>query len=126
MIKGCARSSRTQTDDLLFSGGYSPKISDRIRAYIFWPFRRLPTHKDTSLEFVQFGYGHSDLEHKWIAQLHIQLIAIIPCVVLHGFIHFFPRNSSALVNTSMQSLDMVLGNLVDLFVLFTIEKPLIA
>lgn len=51
---------RVQTDDLLFSAGYSPKLSDNMRLS-FSGLLGFPTHQDTSLEFVQLGYGHYGL-----------------------------------------------------------------
>jgi len=109
--------SRTQGDDLLFSGGYSPTLSDRMRI-TFSGFLGFPTHKDTSLDFVQFGYGHYGLggqvdgsynyvenENHWVrAALRL--------------IHFFPRTITESVAGIAEPFRYGLGNVLDVFIAF--------
>ena len=111
------RFSRAQTDDLLFSAGYSPKIADEVRI-TFSGLLGIPTHKDTSLEYAQFGYGHCGLG--------AQMDGVIACSTAKDktircaarFIHFFQRKTCALVDTSLEQFKYALGNLVDLFIAF--------
>ncbi len=49
--------SRTQTDDLLFSGGYGFSTSERSR-FSLSGLLGVPTHKPLDLPILQFGSGH--------------------------------------------------------------------
>ncbi|MCX5922740.1 MAG: hypothetical protein NTX86_05450 [Candidatus Dependentiae bacterium] len=105
---------RTQTDDLLFSGGYSPRISDNVRL-TFSGLVGFPTHKDTSLEHVQFGFGHYGLG----GQIDGSFIYssnrgnTVRCAA--RCVHFFPRQAPV---NCLESFNYGLGNLVDLFFAF--------
>jgi hypothetical protein len=110
------RFRRTQTDDLLFSAGYSPTLSDKMRI-TFSGLLGLPTHNDTSLEFVQFGYGHYGLG----AQIDGSFMySSSKDHTLRGaarLIHFFPR-MVPVQTTSSERFKYDLGNLADLFIAF--------
>ncbi len=49
--------SRTQTDDILVSGGFSHAVSDRTKL-TFSSLLGIPTHNETGFEGIQFGTGH--------------------------------------------------------------------
>lgn len=108
---------RTQADDLLFSGGYSPHISDKMRI-TFSGLLGFPTHKDTSLEFVQFGYGHYGLG----GQIDGSFIYssnrdhTIRCAA--RLIHFFPRTIAIPIENQFELFKYNNGNLADLFIAF--------
>lgn len=109
--------SRTQVDDLLFSAGYSPSLSEKMRL-TFSGFLGLPTHKDTSLAFVQFGYGHyglgAQIDGSFIYSHNKDhtLRSAIRCI------HFFPRRVCAQVDRGIESFKYGLGDLIDLFIAF--------
>ncbi|MEX0849129.1 MAG: hypothetical protein WD055_02775 [Candidatus Dependentiae bacterium] len=48
---------RTQTDDILFYAGRGFKLNEKSRGTISG-ILGVPTHKDDSLEGIQFGTGH--------------------------------------------------------------------
>ena len=105
---------RVQTDDLLFSAGYSPKLSDNMRLS-FSGLLGFPTHQDTSLEFVQLGYGHYGLG----AQIDGSFVYshnhnhTIRCAA--RCIHFFPRTITPDVAAPKKEFTYNIGNLADLF-----------
>lgn len=113
--------SRTQADDLLFSAGYSPKISDRMRV-TFSGLLGFPTHKDTSLDFVQFGYGHYGLGIQMDGAIAYSQNRDQTLRLAMRFIHFFPRRITAQVDTSLEPFTFGIGNLADLFVAFHVQK----
>lgn len=49
--------SRSQTDDLLISGGYNYRLNKQA-AFTFSALLGIPTHKDGILQGIEFGYGH--------------------------------------------------------------------
>jgi hypothetical protein len=51
---------KTETDDLVFSGGYSFSINERAKLTLSG-FFGVPTHKDKSIVEPQFGYAHVGL-----------------------------------------------------------------
>ena len=109
--------SRTQTDDLLFSGGYSPSISDRIRI-TFSGLLGIPTHKDTSIEFVQFGYGHYGLGAQIDGSFAYSDNKNHTLRGAARFIHFFPREVTTTIAPNAELFKYGIGNLADLFVAF--------
>lgn len=105
--------SRTQTDDILFMGGYSHKIGDQATITASG-LLGLPTHGETLLQGLQVGTGHvgigGQLDASWkYASNH----AIISAGRL---VHFFPRNEDIVVNEVPECYRIHLGNLGDLFV----------
>lgn len=107
--------SRTQADDILFSAGYSPKTSEKMRV-TFSGLLGIPAHKDTSLEFAQFGYGHYGLGAQMDGAIAYSKNRDYSLRFAARFIHFFPRMAPALVNTSMEKFKYGIGNLADLFI----------
>ncbi len=113
--------SRTQTDDLLFSGGYSPKISDRTRL-TFSGLLGFPTHKDTSLQFVQFGYGHYALGAQIDGSFAYTSNRNHLLRYAGRLIHFFPRKVVIPVNAQLERFNYGVGNLADLFIALHSKK----
>jgi len=80
---------RIQTDDLLLTAGYSWSLHSRVR-FTVSGLLGIPTHKDTSLDQVQFGTGHLAFgiqfdtafhyyqAHKCSIRLAARLIGTIP------------------------------------------------
>jgi hypothetical protein len=111
--------SRTQTDDLLFTGGYGHIIGKWRFAYsgLFG----VPTHRDFILELAQFGTGHfgtgiqTDFSYRYSDYYNGTIFGAA------RFIHFFPRTVEV-KNPLLQPLfessryKLKLGNLVDLFI----------
>jgi hypothetical protein len=110
------RFSRTQTDDFLFSAGYSPTLSDKMRI-TFSGLLGFPTHNDTSLEFVQFGYGHYGLGAQMDGSFIYSSTTDHTLRAAARLIHFFPRAVPVSV-TSSERFKYGLGNLADLFIAF--------
>lgn len=107
--------SRTQTDDLLITAGYSHKINDRKR-FTLSGILGLPTHKDTNLEGFSFGTGHiglglqADGAFIYSPKKHHAIMAAA------RYVHFFPRDADVTINDTKQRFDFALGNLIDLLI----------
>lgn len=56
----CLKISRTEADDLLFTGGFGQKIGKKIRLAYSGLFG-IPTHRNYILDLSQFGIGHIGL-----------------------------------------------------------------
>jgi len=114
-------SARTQGDDLLFSAGYSPKTSEKMR-FTYSGLVGLPLHKDRSLEQIQLGYGHYGLGGQMDGSFvlagneHYKM----HCAV-RG-IHFFPRSVVGELNNHERCFDYNFGNVVDLLIAFQRKK----
>lgn len=109
--------SRTQTDDLLFSGGYSPRISNKIRL-TFSGLLGLPTHKDTSIAHIQLGYGHYGLGVQMDGSFIFSSNSNHTLRCAARFIHFFPRTVLIKVEGGHQQFKYGIGDLADLFIAF--------
>jgi hypothetical protein len=109
--------SRTQTDDLLFSAGYSPPISEKVRI-TFSGLLGFPTHDDTSLEYVQLGYGHYGIGMQ--VDGTIAYLNNVDHTLRYAarYIYFFPREVPAIVDAPNMQFHYALGNLADLFFAF--------
>jgi len=108
--------SRTQTDDLLFSAGYSPRIAEN-RRFTYSALLGFPTHKDKSLENVQCGYAHYGLGGQMDGSFALSADHVYTLRSAARCIHFFPRKAAAHVNpTNTRRFNYGLGNLVDLFI----------
>jgi len=103
--------SRMQSDDLLFTGGYSYVINSKAEI-TFSGLLGFPTHKDRSVAGPQFGYGHvglgGQIDADYIYSQSFQH-SLRPAVRL---IHFFPRTAD------MCHLKVFTGNLVDVYIAF--------
>lgn len=103
--------SRTQTDDILFSGGYGWKINDQGSVSLSGHLG-IPTHNDDSLQFFQLGTGHVGLG----AQLD-GIYAFDDAqtfITAARFIHFFPRDIAITLQDVRYNLVSNIGNAFDL------------
>lgn len=112
--------SRTQTDDILFSGGYSHAINDKSKITVSGLFG-VPTHNDTSLQFVQFGVGHFGLGGQIDGSYKIPSNLDHLIFAAARFIHFFPRNVEAFFIPQTTHFNFGPGNLVDLFLAYHVN-----
>jgi hypothetical protein len=112
---GAVRFSRTQTDDILFSSGYTYASSERKKITLSG-LLGVPTHNDTSLEHIQFGYAHYGLGAQVDGAWHYLPRLNFSFRSAARFIHFFPRRAPAVVNNQIMNFDFNIGNLVDLFI----------
>lgn len=107
--------SRTQTDDILLSGGYSFALSERSRFTLSGLFG-IPTHKDTGLEGVQFGIGHfsvgAQLDGAFFYSSHFNHTIFTAA----RYIRFFPRDISTCIAKQKLEFNFNLGNAIDLFI----------
>ncbi|MGC2310848.1 MAG: hypothetical protein WA432_04465 [Candidatus Babeliaceae bacterium] len=109
------RFSRTQTDDLLFSGGYSRVLNKRTKMTLSG-ILGIPTHKDLSPEGIQFGTGHVglgvQLDGSFVYSANQKQILMAAT----RYIHFFPRTIVFDINNQNERFDFHVGNLIDLFI----------
>ncbi len=105
--------SRTQPDDILFSGGYSKTFAERSKITLSG-LLGFATHKDTSLVHIQFGYGHTglgaQLDGSHIVNNNGYLLQVLRAAA--RCIHFFPAN---VCTSDFQVVNFNVGNLVDFF-----------
>ena len=111
---------RTQTDDILFSGGYGHAVGQYSR-FTYSALLGVPTHRDFILDLAQFGTGHVGIGGQFDAAY-----AYVPdrsrvLLAATRLIHFFPRNVSShdpcikpLYNCFQYYLKT--GNIADLYV----------
>lgn len=111
---------RTQTDDILFTGGYSHAVGEYAR-FTYSGLFGIPTHRDFILDLAQFGTGHVgiggqfDTSYAYVAdRSNVLLFAT-------RLVHFFPRNISS-HDPCLQPLyqcreyNLSPGNIVDVYV----------
>jgi hypothetical protein len=113
--KDGASFSRTQFDDILFSGGWSVSLNERSRATVTGMIG-IPTHKDLSPEGVQFGTGHGGVGIQldgsfFYSKNYHHFIAIAG-----RYLRFFPRTIHILINDHATPFRFNIGNVVDLFI----------
>lgn len=106
-----ATTRHTQTDDVLLSAGYIHDISPRT-SLTYTLVGGIPTHKDNSLQFFQFGTGHYAIggqidgifknnSYSWITALRA--------------VHFFESNAQvSRQDVGLASVELGLGNLTDI------------
>jgi len=107
--------SRTQTDDLLFSLGFSKAFSSKT-AVTFSGILGFPTHKDTSPEGIQFGIAHSSIGFK--------IDAVRQCcpkkdqkLLLAGrYLRFLPSNITVKSDAASYRYELDIGSLFDVLV----------
>lgn len=106
--------SRVMADDLLLAGGYSTAINNRIKI-TGTGYLGLPLHQDTSLLYVQFGYGHVGLgiqgDGSFVlteSRKHILRPAI-------RIVHFLKRKVCAPTDLGLIAAYYTFGNLIDFF-----------
>jgi hypothetical protein len=111
---------RTQTDDILFTGGYSHQIGSYGRLTYSGLFG-IPTHRDFILELAQFGTGHVGIGGQFDASYAYMKDRSNVLFAAARIIHFFPRKVSS-HDPCLKSLyqcreyNLKLGNLADLYV----------
>jgi hypothetical protein len=113
--------AHTQTDDILFSAGYSHHFTDRAKMTFSLLFG-LPTHEDRHLEIVQFGYAHIGLGPQIDGAFHLGQLQCHSIRAAFRFIHFFPRAIPLCVNGAQQFVDFNLGNIIYLFLAYHINR----
>lgn len=113
--------SRTQTDDILLSGGYGVTLGPQARV-TFSGLVGLPTHNDRSLSLPQFGIGHVGLGAQLDAAVyHDGNRAHHLVQAATRLIHFFPRSTVAMRAQNSVRLDVYPGDLLDLFIGYQIS-----
>lgn len=110
--------ARTQTDDLLFSSGYCHKFGDK-GSITASGILGIPTHRDYSLEGIQFGTGNVGLgaqldgSYRYGNNKNI----IFPAF---RYIYFIPRNAqqktTAVDPYPCNQYKIKLGSLIDIFI----------
>ncbi len=105
--------SRTQTDDILFSGGYSFVLDEKTRGAIT-VILGIPTHQDTILEGTQFGTGHVGLGGQFDGAYFYSGNNTI--FVAARYIRFFARDISTCIANQRLEFNFNIGNVVDLFI----------
>jgi hypothetical protein len=116
---GPVQFSRVETDDLLFTAGYSHALGHKSRFTVSGLFG-LPTHKDRSLDFFQFGPAHVGLglqidgscTYSSENNLH-QRYSIMGAARI---IHFFPRTTTGHFNGVAGRFNFTIGNVADLLI----------
>jgi len=103
--------ARIQTDDFLLTTGYSWLLHSKVR-FTVSGLLGIPTHKDTSLDFIQFGTGHVALgiqfdaavnystKNKCSIRMAARLIGAIPRAATYKYLTY----------------NYNLGEIIDLFV----------
>lgn len=112
---GQVKFCNTQTDDILFTGGYCHTFSPKTKCTLSL-LAGFPTHKDTTFQGLEFGTGHFSVG--------TQLDGIFMYSSDHNhaifgaarYVRFFPRNVSIQVGEFQQCYNFNIGNLVDLFI----------
>jgi hypothetical protein len=114
LVDGTYR-ARTQTDDILFSGGYIVPIGERFKVALSGLFG-VPTHKSFALEGIQFGTGHvgigaqADGSYAYSSNFNHTIIGAARIV------HFFPRNTAVRAGLQCRTFDVHPGNAVDIYI----------
>ncbi|MFZ5954729.1 MAG: hypothetical protein ACOYT8_06565 [Candidatus Dependentiae bacterium] len=105
--------SRTQTDDLLLSGGYGFSWGERSQ-FSLSGLLGIPTHKPLDLPFVQFGSGHVGLGIQ--LDNNFKYCSINSLRSAARYIHFFQKQTTSLEIFNPAIFDFTYGNAVDLYV----------
>ncbi len=115
-IENNVKSSQTQGDDILLSGGYSYRFNDKVRATFSGLFG-IPVHKDFLLQFdYAFGTGHIGLGAQIDSSLTYSPHRNHSIMTAVRFVHFFPRTTIATINNQNLPYKFTIGNLMDLFI----------
>jgi hypothetical protein len=108
-------SSRTSTDDILFTAGYGHALNDRTKV-TFSAHLGIPTHKDGSLEYLQLGTGHFGAGAQVDGSLKFADTQALMAAI--RFIHFFPRTANLVLGTTTEHFKFNIGDAVDLFLTY--------
>lgn len=107
--------SRTQTDDILFSGGYSFVLSERAR-FTLSGLLGIPTHKDLSPEGTQLGIGHVSLGGQLDSAFFYSSNFNHTIFAAARYLRFFPRDITFLIANQNVQFNFNIGNAIDLFI----------
>jgi hypothetical protein len=118
--KNSLKISRTQTDDILFTGGFGQKAGNHVRLAYSGLFG-IPTHRNYILEFSQFGIGHIglggqiDCAYNYTKNGHHTIFGAI------RLIHFLERtvevnNPCLIPRYTHTCYNLKPGNVADLFI----------
>jgi hypothetical protein len=108
--------SKTQSDDVLFSGGISKKFGEKTK-FTFSGLFGVPTHKDFVLDpGVQFGTGHFGIGMQTDGSYYYSNNRKNLVLGAARFIYFLPRTLEFNLNNNDLKFDFDLGNLVDLYI----------
>lgn len=102
---------RTQMDDILFTGGLSKSFTKRTKITISG-LLGMPTHKDTSLEGVEFGTGHVGIGLQFDGSFFYS--ANNGLLGAARIVHFFPRKTNAQFNEIISKYNIHIGEAIDL------------
>jgi len=103
--------ARHQTDDLLLTAGYSWLLHSRVR-FTASGLLGIPTHKDTSLDQVQFGTGHLGFGVQFDTAVHYYQAHKCSIRLAARLIGTIPRNAQF----AGFDYDYNLGEIIDLLV----------
>lgn len=103
--------ARTQFDDILFTVGYALPIENCFSVAISLHLG-VPTHKDTSLQFLQFGTGHVAFGGQLDAMYAFDDKQA--CIAAARFLHFFPRTVDISIDPLNRQFNFTPGNVADL------------
>ena len=107
--------SRTQTDDILLSGGHGWNLTDACSVSLSGHLG-IPTHNDDSLQLFQLGTGHVALGAQLDgAYAYGDTQAFLGAV---RFIHFFPRDVTITVQDVTYNLVVNIANALDLLMVY--------
>jgi len=114
---GSLRRGRTQTDDLLFSAGYTYPCDDKTNLTLSF-LLGLPTHKDTHLDMGELGYAHIGIGPQLDGAFVLDALSRHSIRVAFRFIHFFPRYISDYQKPIEHTVDFNMGNIIDFFLTY--------
>jgi hypothetical protein len=107
--------SRTQTDDILCSLGFSKAFSQKT-AVTLSGILGFPTHKDTSPEGIQFGIAHGSIGFKIDAIRLCSPQKDHKLLMAGRYLRFLPATISAGSSISPDIYELDVGNLFDLLI----------
>lgn len=105
--------SRTQTDDILFTLGYSKSITKKTKLTIS-TLLGFPTHEDKILEGIQLGTGHNGLGIQCDGSFIINAERTQSILGAVRYIRFLPASTKLSVNNCCKYYELDVGNLVDI------------
>jgi hypothetical protein len=109
------RFSRTQTDDILFTLGYSKSITKQTKLTVSM-LLGIPTHEDKILEGIQLGTGHNGLGIQCDGSFIINAYRTQSILGAIRYIRFLPASTKIFVQNDCRHYELGIGNLVDLII----------
>jgi hypothetical protein len=109
------RFSRTLSDDILFTAGYSHSFTERIRSTLSGMVG-IPTHKNVILEGIQFGTGHYGLGIQLDSAIQYALRWPHSLRLAYRCIHFLKRTLDGEIIGLDEKFKFTYGNLMDFFI----------